>query len=176
MPPAADVAALMREYAGLILRLARIVEPRANKACQRVTLGELKAAGAVGLWQAAERWDGRAGVKFSTFAGPRIRGAMLDWVREASPFPRAWKNPPFLRSLKPARRLSVASCQLSAESRDAFRAMLADLWPDERLMLSLRYEAGMEVSEAARAVGVCTRTGYMIHDRAIAKVRERLAA
>jgi RNA polymerase sigma factor for flagellar operon FliA len=42
---------------------------------------ELLSAGALGLVQAWERYDGREGTAFATFASHRIRGAMLDELR-----------------------------------------------------------------------------------------------
>jgi RNA polymerase sigma factor FliA len=45
---------------------------------------ELVSAGREGLVQAAERYDPSHGVLFRTFAHYRIRGAILDYVRESS--------------------------------------------------------------------------------------------
>jgi RNA polymerase sigma factor (sigma-70 family) len=42
---------------------------------------DLESAGMLGLIQAAERFDPSLGFEFSTFAAPRIRGAMLDELR-----------------------------------------------------------------------------------------------
>jgi len=44
---------------------------------------DLVAAGELALWQCIERFDPTSGASFPTFAGNRIRGAMLDWVRQA---------------------------------------------------------------------------------------------
>jgi RNA polymerase sigma factor (sigma-70 family) len=173
MPP--DVAALMRDHAGLLAALAPAAVRRANPH-RPVTRDELVTAGAVGLWQAARRWDGRPGVRFTTYAGPWVLGAMIDWLRSESPFPRRWRNPPALKTLDDATDHAARDRLNAVDDRDAFRAMLSGLKPDERLILLLKYEAGLEISEAARAVGVCTRSGYMIHDRAVAALRMALAA
>src|SRR4029078_10949958 len=45
--------------------------------------------GAKGLVEAAERYDGRAGVAFTTFAYYRIRGAMYDGLRTMGWYSRA---------------------------------------------------------------------------------------
>lgn len=44
--------------------------------------------GMVGLLSAADAWDESRGLKFSTFAFPRIRGAILDEMRRADLLPR----------------------------------------------------------------------------------------
>lgn len=44
--------------------------------------------GMVGLLSAADTWDETRGLKFSTYAFPRIRGAILDEMRRADLLPR----------------------------------------------------------------------------------------
>jgi len=48
----------------------------------RVELNEMVACGHVGLVEAAERFDARRGVAFSTFAHYRIKGAIYDGLRQ----------------------------------------------------------------------------------------------
>jgi RNA polymerase sigma factor (sigma-70 family) len=43
----------------------------------------------MGLVEAAERFNSECGVTFSTFAWPRIRGAIVDGLRRSGPFGRA---------------------------------------------------------------------------------------
>jgi RNA polymerase sigma factor for flagellar operon FliA len=50
---------------------------------------ELARAGALGLVEAAQRYDGARGVPFERFAAQRIRGAILDAVRSADWAPRS---------------------------------------------------------------------------------------
>ncbi len=50
---------------------------------------ELARAGALGLVEAARRWDSDRGVPFERFASRRIRGAILDAVRAADWAPRS---------------------------------------------------------------------------------------
>lgn len=50
---------------------------------------ELARAGALGLVEAARRWDPARGVPFERFAARRIRGAILDAVRAADWAPRS---------------------------------------------------------------------------------------
>lgn len=53
-----------------------------------VELSDLVAYGEVGLVEAAERYDPRRGVAFSTFAHYRIKGAIYDGLREMGYFSR----------------------------------------------------------------------------------------
>ncbi len=68
---------------------------------------ELARAGALGLVEAARRYDGSRGVPFERFAAQRVRGAILDSVRAADWAPRS------VRLL--ARRLEGAEQQLASE-------------------------------------------------------------
>jgi len=68
---------------------------------------ELARAGALGLVEAARRFDASRGVPFERFAAQRIRGAILDSVRAADWAPRS------VRLL--ARRLEATEQQLATE-------------------------------------------------------------
>lgn len=48
--------------------------------------------GVVGLIEAARRYDKSRGVKFNTFAVPRIRGAMIDYLRTNDLLPRSLRK------------------------------------------------------------------------------------
>ncbi len=68
---------------------------------------ELARAGALGLVEAAKRYDGTRGVPFQRFAAQRIRGAILDAVRAADWAPRS------VRTL--ARALEQTTQQLASD-------------------------------------------------------------
>jgi RNA polymerase sigma factor FliA len=51
--------------------------------------GDLVSSGVLGLIDAIERYDPQRGVKFETFATPRIRGAIYDGLRELDWVPRS---------------------------------------------------------------------------------------
>ncbi len=53
-----------------------------------VEIDDLIQAGLIGLMEAARNFDPEAGAQFETFASQRIRGAMLDLLREADWLPR----------------------------------------------------------------------------------------
>lgn len=73
---------------------------------RHVDRDELARAGALGLVEAARRYDDSRGVPFDRFAARRIRGAILDAVRAADWAPRS------VRTL--ARRLETVEQQLAA--------------------------------------------------------------
>jgi RNA polymerase sigma factor for flagellar operon FliA len=59
---------------------------------RHVDRDELARAGALGLVEAAQRYDAERGVPFERFAAQRIRGAILDAVRAADWAPRSVRN------------------------------------------------------------------------------------
>ena len=57
-----------------------------------VDSGDLVSAGVFGLIDAVERFDPERGVKFETFAVPRIRGAVFDGLRALDWVPRSVRS------------------------------------------------------------------------------------
>lgn len=49
-------------------------------------------AGVLGLLDAASRFDPGRGIQFSTFVGYRVRGAMMDYLRDFDWFPRSLRD------------------------------------------------------------------------------------
>lgn len=68
-------------HAPRVASLARALASRMSHA----SIDELQSAGYEGLVQAALRYDPESGVPFGAFAHYRIRGAMVDFARRASP-------------------------------------------------------------------------------------------
>jgi RNA polymerase sigma factor for flagellar operon FliA len=78
-------AQLLDTYLGLVFHGAQEILRRGARS---VPLEELVSAGTVGLVQSLEAFDPERGIAFSTFAMPRIRGAMLDELRRIDHLPR----------------------------------------------------------------------------------------
>lgn len=57
-----------------------------------VELGDLEGAGVMGLIDAIDRFDPHYGVKFESFAIPRIKGAILDELRKLDWVPRSVRS------------------------------------------------------------------------------------
>src|SRR5579872_178488 len=53
-----------------------------------ITYDDLVGAGTIGLIQAVDRFQPARGLQFGTYARHRIRGAMLDFLREEDPLSR----------------------------------------------------------------------------------------
>lgn len=61
---------------------------RLHLRCPQVELDDLIQAGTIGLIQAVDRFDPSRGVLLKTLADHRIRGALLDYLRQIDPLPR----------------------------------------------------------------------------------------
>lgn len=72
---------LVEKHLGLVQAIARKVRRTLGGARAPIEVEDLVGYGAKGLVEAAERFDARQGVAFSTFAYYRIRGAMFDGLR-----------------------------------------------------------------------------------------------
>ncbi len=81
----ATEAQLLARHGGLIERCARRLAARSG---HTVTADDLWSAGAMGLLEAAKRFDAARDVRFESFAEHRIRGAMLDEMRRMDHLPR----------------------------------------------------------------------------------------
>ena len=99
-----DQAAAIEEHLPLV---RHIVFQVAVHFPRHVDREELARAGALGLVEAAQRYDESRGVPFERFAAQRIRGAILDAVRSADWAPRSLRTK--------ARNLETASNQLLAD-------------------------------------------------------------
>jgi RNA polymerase sigma factor for flagellar operon FliA len=83
---ASDKDDLVKKHLSLVEGIARKVKRTLGAA---IEVDDLVGYGRKGLVEAAERFDGRAGVTFTTFAYYRIRGAMYDGIRTMGWYSRA---------------------------------------------------------------------------------------
>jgi RNA polymerase sigma factor FliA len=83
---ASDKDELVEKHLPLVQGIARKVKRTLGAA---IDVEDLVGYGCKGLVEAAERFDGRAGVAFTTFAYYRIRGAMYDGIRAMGWYSRA---------------------------------------------------------------------------------------
>jgi RNA polymerase sigma factor FliA len=97
-----DVESLVREHLGLVGHLAREAAARLPR---HLDADDLIGAGSLALVQAARAFDPALGVPFARFASTRIRGAMIDHMRQ-----RDWAT----RSVRSrARSLATAAEELT---------------------------------------------------------------
>ncbi len=81
-----DKTSVVEQYAPLVKKIAHHLLARLPASVQ---LDDLLQAGMMGLLEASSKFDGTKGAKFETFAGIRIRGAMLDEIRKGDWVPRS---------------------------------------------------------------------------------------
>ena len=105
MPDKAEADRLIEEYLPLV---GHVVSQVAVQFPRHVDLGELSSAGTVGLVEAAQRYEADRGVPFRAFAGHRIRGAILDFVRKQDWAPRSVRED--------ARRVEKARSELASQT------------------------------------------------------------
>ncbi|ART79717.1 RNA polymerase sigma factor FliA [Oceanisphaera avium] len=77
---------LVERHVGLVRRIAHHMLARLPDS---VLLDDLIQSGMVGLLEATRNFDASKGASFETFAGIRIRGAMLDEIRRGDWVPRS---------------------------------------------------------------------------------------
>lgn len=106
----------IEDHAPLVKRIAYHMMMR-MPAC--VQVDDLIQAGMIGLIEAAQKYDGSRGASFETYAGIRIRGAIVDEMRRGDWAPRSVH--------RNARRISQAIAAVEGRTgRDASDAEVAD--------------------------------------------------
>lgn len=106
----------LEEHALLVKRIAQHMIVRMPASVQ---LDDLIQAGMIGLLEAAQKFDGSKGASFETYAGIRIRGAIVDEMRRGDWVPRSVH--------RNARRISKAMKEVEGRlGRDATDAEIAE--------------------------------------------------
>lgn len=111
-----DKAALIKQHTVLVKRIAYHLLARLPAS---VLVDDLIQSGMIGLLEASNNFDHSKGASFETFAGIRIRGAMLDEIRRGDWTPRSVH--------KNSRLVSDAIKELEAKlGRDVIDTEVAD--------------------------------------------------
>ncbi len=119
-----DKTVLLEQHTVLVTRIAYHLLARLPAS---VLVDDLIQSGMIGLFEAANNFDNTKGASFETFAGIRIRGAMLDEIRRGDWTPRSVH--------KNSRMISEAIKQLESKlGRD-----VSDLEVAEKLDISLSH-------------------------------------
>ncbi|MGH3094941.1 MAG: sigma-70 family RNA polymerase sigma factor [Streptosporangiales bacterium] len=185
---------LLARYAGLVAAVARRVVAGLPP---HVEYADLVSSGTLGLFEALDRFDPRAGKPFEAFAFPRIRGAMLDHVRKVDGLPRYAAQGVGQDGERSRARLVefdelladpsmagvladtawYADPALVAEDSDA-RAWLRwaiDRLPDRsRRVVEWHYRDGMTFTRIGQMLGVGESRAVQLHAHALALLRARL--
>jgi RNA polymerase sigma factor for flagellar operon FliA len=132
---------LVETHADLVKRIAYHVISRMPP---HVEVEDLIQAGMIGLLQAAQNFAADKGANFETYAGIRIRGAMLDEARRANWTPRS--------TVRQARQISQAIREIENRTgRDARGTEIAE-------------SLGMELDEYYRALESAVSTRLLSFD------------
>jgi RNA polymerase sigma factor FliA len=76
----------VEDYADLVKRIAQHMVAKMPASVQ---VDDLIQSGMIGLLEAAKKYDGSRGASFETYAGIRIRGAIVDEIRKGDWVPRS---------------------------------------------------------------------------------------
>ncbi|QSX28938.1 MULTISPECIES: RNA polymerase sigma factor FliA [Shewanella] len=115
---------IVEQYAPLVKRIAHHMLARLPASVQ---LDDLLQAGMIGLLEASTKFDGSKGAKFETFAGIRIRGAMLDEIRRGDWVPRSVHR----NQRRVAQVIDELEQELGRDARDTEIAERLDMTLDE---------------------------------------------
>lgn len=102
----------VEDYAYLVKRIAHHMMARMPSSVQ---VDDLVQAGMIGLIEAAQKFDGGKGASFETYAGIRIRGAIVDEMRRGDWAPRSVHR----NSRKVSEAISTLEARLGRDARDS---------------------------------------------------------
>jgi RNA polymerase sigma factor FliA len=120
----ANSAAVLEEHASLVRRIAHHLVARLPSSVQ---VEDLIQAGMIGLLEARAKYDGAKGASFETYAGIRIRGAMLDEIRRGDWAPRSVHR----NARKVAQAIRSVEAKTGREAQDAEVASTLGVGLDE---------------------------------------------
>lgn len=120
-----EVSAInVEDYALLVKRIARHMMARMPSSVQ---LDDLIQAGMIGLIEASQKYDGAKGASFETYAGIRIRGAILDEMRRGDWAPRSVHR----KGRAVAEAISAIESRTGRDAKDADIAEVMGITIDE---------------------------------------------
>ncbi len=164
-----------------------------QKLDRKAHLDDLVSFGNMGLLEAAERFNPHCGIKFSTFAWPRIRGAMVDGLRSTGRYRRSdvanfraaveshtpAPTPAYL--VLQASVPAMIPAPLVEEDIDRQRQMphlaraLAQLPERERAVAQLHYFEGFQLSDVAARLGLSRSYVTRLHQSALQLLQDDFA-
>lgn len=172
---------------------SRSLDPR----CRGADREDLIAWGVFGLVQAARRYRGDMGAPFGAYAARRVRGQVLDALRERDPLTRSERRK-FREQQRVSEDLPQPYTEISLDrlaelgdaerTRDAHPARTTDprwnavaselqrLTPLERKVVVLAYARGMTLKEIGELVQLSESGVCRVRARALKKLRERIAS
>ena len=135
-----DQNALIERHALLVKRIGLHLMTRLPSSVQ---LDDLLQAGMIGLLDAARNYDGSKGASFETYAGIRIRGAMIDEIRRGDWVPRSVHR----NTRRISEAIDVVEQQHGRDAKDAEVAAQLGVSLDE-------YHSMLNEAACGRVVGI----------------------
>lgn len=134
------VANLLDKHAVLVKRIAHHLAARLPDS---VLVDDLIQAGMIGLLEAGKNFDGSKGASFETYAGIRIRGAMLDEIRRGDWTPRSvHRNARMI-----ADKITTLEAELGRDVKDTEVAESLDISLDQ-------YHVMLKEANAGKIIGI----------------------
>lgn len=185
MEQPAPKSAAVEPHLPLVAAIARAMGRRLPPT---VEVDDLINDGVLGLMEALQRYDPHRRVGFATYAGHRIRGAILDGLRRRDPLPRAYRR---LQKTEPNSRVQLLALEEALmvpdgeESNPEAVAVEADLkrqvWLGlaalplrDRQVLELRMVQGLLLREVAAHLSLSITRVVEIQTRGLARMRRFL--
>ncbi|WP_082087201.1 RNA polymerase sigma factor FliA [Teredinibacter purpureus] len=120
----ASIQIKVEDYLNLVHRIAHHIMARMPSSVQ---IDDLMQAGMVGLLEASQKYDATKGASFETYAGIRIRGAIVDEMRRGDWAPRSVHR----NARRVAEAIKVLEAQLGRDAKDSEIAAQLDMSLDE---------------------------------------------
>ncbi|MCW8333064.1 RNA polymerase sigma factor FliA [Vibrio sp. SCSIO 43135] len=130
----------LEKYSVLVKRIAHHLLGRLPPSVQ---VDDLIQAGMIGLLEAQKNYDGSKGASFETYAGIRIRGAMLDDIRRGDWVPRSVHK----HNREISQAISTLESELNRDPTDAEVAKYLDMSIDQ-------YHTALTDINCSRLVGI----------------------
>ncbi len=186
MEQSAPQSAAVEPHLPLVAAIARAMGRRLPPT---VEVDDLINDGVLGLMEALRRYDPQRRVGFTTYAGHRIRGAILDGLRRRDPLPRAYRR---RQKTEPNHRVQFLALDealmvpdgeegdpealaVEADLRRQVWLGLAALPPRDRQVLVLRMVRGLTLREVAAHLSLSITRVAEIQTRGLARMRRFLA-
>jgi RNA polymerase sigma factor for flagellar operon FliA len=173
----------LEQYNGLVHHIARRVHKFDTALYDH---DDLYAVGYLGLLDAAKRFDPAKGVKFITFAAPRVRGAIIDEMRRMNHYHHrrelrmeyieALRDEDDRLLLEPADPdLNPLDKAILKDQRRELMKNIANLSEMERQVIFMYYYGNFDMKGIAKVLNRTESRVSQIHSKAIKRLRNRMA-
>jgi RNA polymerase sigma factor for flagellar operon FliA len=172
---------LIERYAPLVKRIAYHLLARLPASVQ---VEDLIQAGMIGLLEVSTKYDASKGASFETYAGIRIRGAMLDEVRKGDWAPRSvHRNTRMvsdaIRAIEAKTGRDAKDHEVAAElqlSLDDYYGILNDTLGSRLFSFDdlLQDDEELNLKEIGEVLGVSESRVSQLHSQCAARLRGRL--